>query len=119
MIQKESFLRPLDKTGVFLVKTFHLYKGFHRKHAFVGNFIKVSCRVVKPDVFLKKKSKSIALIVKSRFISNKLDGSINIFYENNCLLIKRKLNLRSKDITGPGDRKILRKKLLYKFPGII
>ena len=119
MIQKESQLRNLDKSGVLFVNTFHLYKGFSRKHSYVGNFIKVSVRKSKTDSFLKKKSKSIALFVKSKFISNKLDGSLNIFYENNSILIKRKLVLRSKDIVGPGDRKIMRRKLMYKFPGII
>jgi len=119
LIQKESYLRNIDKSGVLFVNTFHLYKGFNRRQSFVGNFIKISVRNNKPDAFLKKKSKSVALFVKSKFISNKLDGSKNLFFENNCILLKRKLVLRSKDIIGPGDRKIMRRKLLYKFPGII
>lgn len=119
MIQKESFLKPVDKSGVLLVKTFHLYKGFHRNHSFVGNFIKISVKSVKPDSNLKKKSKSIAMIVKSKFKSNKLDGSLIFFYENSCILFKRKLILRSKEITGPGAYGILRRKLFYKFPGIL
>lgn len=119
MIQKESFLKPIDKTGALIVKTFHLYKGFCRKHAFVGNFIKISVKSIKPDTFIKKKAKSIALIVRSNYISTKKDGSFFFFKENSCLLIKRKLNLRSKDITDAGDYAIRRKKLFYKFPGIL
>jgi len=119
MIQKESFLKPIDKTGALIVKAFHLYKGFHRKHAYVGNFIKISVKSIKPDTFIKKKAKSIAIIARTTFISNKNDGSFFYFKENSCLLIKRKLNLRSKDITDAGDYNIRRKKLFYKFPGIL
>lgn len=119
LIQKETFLKPVDKSGALLVKTFHLYKGFNRKHSYVGNFIKISVKSVKPDVNLKKKSKSIAMLVKSKFKSTKLDGSTLFFYENSCILFKRKMNLRSKEINGPGDFKIRRRKLFYKFPGIL
>lgn len=119
MIQKESFLKPIDKTGALTVKTFHLYKGFHRKHAYVGNFIKISVKSIKPDTFIKKKAKSIALVVRSVYKSTKQDGSFFFFKENSCLLIKRKMNLRSKDITDAGDYAIRRKKLFYKFPGIL
>lgn len=119
MIQKESFLKPSDKSGVLLVKTFHLYKGFSRKFAFVGNFIKVSARSVKPEASLKKKGKSIALINKTKYISKKLDGSVYFFYENSCILIKRKLVLRSKELLGPADYNLKRKKLYYKFPGVL
>lgn len=119
MIQKESFLKPVDKSGVLLVKSFHLYKGFNRHHSFVGNFIKISVKSVKPESTLKKKSKSISMIVKSKYKSNKLDGSLIFFYENSCILFKRKLNLRSKEINGPGDYNIKRRKLFYKFPGIL
>jgi len=119
MIQKESFLKPNDKSGALLVKSFHLYKGFNRKCSFVGNFIKVSVKSSKPESTLKKKKKSIALISKSKYQSIKKDGSFSIFYENSCILIKRKMILRSKEINGPGEFKILRKKLFYKFPGIL
>jgi large subunit ribosomal protein L14 len=119
MIQKESFLRPVDRTGVYWVKTFHLYKGFNRRASFVGNFIKISIRKLKPESFLKKKGKSIALIVKSKYHTTKLDGSKIKFYTNACILIKRKMVLRSKDVFGSADRKLRRKKLFFKFPGVL
>ena len=119
MIQKESFLRPIDKTGVYWVRTFHLYKGFHRKVSFVGNFIKVSVKKSKPESFLKKKAKSIALIVKSNSPTLKKDGSKIRFFSNGCVLIKRKMIFRSKDFVSGADFKMKRKKLYYKFPGVL
>mgnify|MGYP002403529689 CR=1 FL=1 len=101
------------------MRTFHLYKGFSRKTSKVGNFIKISIRSVKPEAFLKKKQKSLALFVRSKYLSSKNDGSILFYRENSCLLIKRKLVFRSKDVTDPADYKIRRKKLFFKFPGIL
>ena len=119
MIQKESFLESSDKTGVFWLKVFHTYKGSHRRVAFVGNFIKTSVQTVKPESFIKRKTKSIALLTRAIFPSTKNDGSMVFFQSNSCILIKRKLVFRSKDFVDPADFKIRRKKLFFKFPGIL
>ena len=81
--------------------------------------MKGSIKKLKPDSFLKKKGKSIALIVKSKFFSIKSDGSKIKFYTNSCILLKRKMVLRSKDVFGAVDRKLRRKKLFYKFTGVL
>ena len=119
MIQKNSFVYPIDKSGAMLGNVFHTYKGGQKKISRVGEFVKISLRKVKPDIKLKKKSKVKSLIVRSKFRSLKLDGSNVFFYENSIVLIKRKLIMRSKEFIAPADRNILRKKIVYKFPGIL
>lgn len=119
MIQKQTYLNTIDKTGVLLVNTFHLYKGYNRHISFVGNFIKISIKNIKSDSLLKKKGKSIALITNTKFKNFKKDGSFLFFYENSCILLKKKLILRSKELIGPSSYSIKRKKLLYKFTGIL
>jgi ribosomal protein L14 len=101
------------------VNVFHLYKGGMRKFSKVGNFIKCSVRLHKPESFLKKKSKSIALFVRGVFRSFKHDGSSVFFKSNACVLLKRKLVFRSKDFVIPADYNIKRKKIFYKFPGVL
>lgn len=119
MIKKESILIPIDKSGALITKVFHLYKGFNRKCSHVGNFVKISVKTVKPESLVKKKKKSIALLTSLNYKSQKKDGSYTYFYENNCILFKRKFILRSKDIINPGDFNIKRRKFFYKFPGIL
>lgn len=119
MIQKNSYVYPIDKSGALLGNVFHTYKGGMKKISYVGEFVKISLRKVKPDIKLKKKTKVKALIVRAKFRSNKMDGSTLFFYENSVVLIKRKLVTRSKEFTAPADRNILRKKIIYKFPGIL
>lgn len=119
MIQKGTQLIPIDKTGVYLVNTFHLYQGGRRKIAHVSNFIKTSVRVVNPESILPKKKKTLALVINTKFRVVKNDGSLAQFFENHCILLKRKLVFRNKDITFPGSRTLKRKKLMFKFPGIL
>lgn len=119
MIQKNTIVYPIDKSGALLGNVFHTYKGGKKKNSKVGEFVKISLRKVKPDIKLKKKSKTKALVVRSKFRSTKLDGSFFLYYENSVVLIKRKLVMRSKEFVAPADRNIKRKKIMYKFPGIL
>lgn len=119
MIQKNTMVYPIDKSGALLGNVFHTYKGGKKKVSKVGEFVKISLRKVKPDIKLKKKSKTKALIVRSKFKSSKLDGSHFFFFENSVVLLKRKLVMRSKEFVAPADRNIKRKKIVYKFPGIL
>jgi ribosomal protein L14 len=119
MIQKNTIVYPIDKSGAIIGNVFHTYKGGQKKISRIGEFVKISLRKVKPDIKLKKKSKTKALIVRTTFKSSKKDGSYFNFYENSVILIKRKLITRSKEFIEPADRNIRRKKIIYKFPGIL
>lgn len=119
MIQKNSCVYPIDKSGALIANVFHVYKGGQKKIAIVGEFTKVSLRKVKPDIKLKKKSKTKCLFVRSVKLNKKLDHSYCMFQENSVILIKRKLITRSKEFVAPASINIKRKKLLYKFPGIL
>jgi ribosomal protein L14 len=108
-----------DKSGVILCKVFHTYKGGQKKISFIGEFVKVSVRRARTDAKLKKKKKTKSLFIKSKYYSLKKDGSTFNCYENTIVLIKRKLITRSKEFISLVDRNILRKKLMYKFTGIL
>lgn len=119
MIQKNTHVIPIDKSGALLGNVFHTYRGGYKKISKVGEFVKISLKRVKPDIKLKKKTKTKALVVRATFRSCKLDGSTNYFYENSVVLVKRKLVMRSKEFVAPADINIRRKKIIYKFPGIV
>ena len=119
MIQKTTAVYPIDKSGALLGNVFHTYKGGKKKISKVGEFVKISLRKVKPDIKLKKKGKTKALIARSASKSLKNDGSYFLFYENSVVLIKRKLIMRSKEFVAPADKNMKRKKIIYKFPGIL
>jgi len=119
MFQKYSYLVPSDKCGVWWVSIFHLYGGFFRKVSKIGNFVKVSVKKTRPDNWLKKKTKTKGIIIRSKKESFKSDGTSVKFYINNIVLLKKRTTPQGKIIFGPTIKNIKRKKFLTSFPGII
>lgn len=110
---------PADKCGVQFVRVFHLYRGFFRKKAKNGDFIKSSVRKTIPDNWVKKKTKIKGIIVRTRFRSINLDGTTFKFAENNVVLLKKRLTTKGKELVGPVVRLIKRKKFVNSFAGSI
>ena len=67
MIQKNSLIKPSDNCGVLKSKVFHVYKGSKGKLAFVGDFLKTSSKLVKPENPIKKKNKNKGYFNKDCF----------------------------------------------------
>lgn len=119
MIQKGSYLTPIDKNGVWTVNTFHLYGGFKKKSAYLSNFIKVSVRAVKPNNWITKKSKHISIITHTKKYIKKNDGSLLFLKFNTNVLLKKRLSTKGREIIGPGIFNFKRKRFLTSFIKII
>lgn len=115
MIQKSTVLKPADNCGVIKVKVFHVYKGSKGKLAFLGDFAKISCKLVKPENPIKKKTKSKSLIIRTKFSVSRKDGSFISFKKNSLILLKKRLTPKGKSIRGPVVRLIKRKKFISSF----
>lgn len=119
MIQKRSKLVPTDQSGVFWVRVFHLYRGGQRKVSRVGEFVKTSAIVVKTDNWLKRKSKIQGVIIRVKKESIKRDRSFIRFKTNNIVLLKKRLTPRGKELLGPVDVRVRRRKFVSSFSGAI
>lgn len=119
MVQKTSIISVSDKCGVWFVNVFHLYQGYNRKYSRIGNFLKISIRKTKPENWLKKKTKTKAILIRSRIFNSSFDGSYVKFSYNSCILLKRRLTPFGKKLYGPTLYKIKRKKFLSTFPGTL
>jgi ribosomal protein L14 len=106
------------------LQVFHLYKGFHRKSTKIGFFIKATARVVEPPrieykgfkfKFNKKGDICRGLLIRSKYISLKNDGSSIYFKNNSTILLKKKQDIKSKYLFGPVCYLIRRKKFLSAF----
>lgn len=115
MIQKSTVIKPSDNCGVIKSKVFHVYKGSKGKLAYLGDFIKVSARLVKPENPIKKKTKMKSIIIRTVFPLIRKDGSFLKFKKNSCVLLKKRLTPRGKSIRGPIIRLIKRKKFISSF----
>lgn len=119
MIIKGSFLVPLDKSGVWSVLTIHLYSGFYKKFSVFGTFIKISVRSVKSNFIVLKKSKLKSIIILTKKEQIKNDGSLLQFQINGSILLKRRLTSIGKEIFGPTNYLLGRKRFLFSFSGLI
>lgn len=115
MIQKNTIIKPADNCGVLKVKVFHVYKGSKGKLAFLGDFLKVSARLVKPENPIKKKTKLKSILIRTVFLNNRKDGSFISFKKNSSVLLKKRLTPKGKSIRGPIVRIIKRKKFISSF----
>ena len=124
MIFKQTWLEVADNTNVRWLQVFHLYKGFHRKSTKIGFFIKATARVVEPPrieykgfkfKFNKKGDICRGLLIRSKYISIKNDGSSIYFKNNSTILLKKKQDIKSKYRFGPVCYLIRRKKFLSAF----
>ena len=119
MIFKQTWLNIADNTSVRWLRTFHLYKGFHRKVTTLGHFVKGSARIVEPPrteykgfkfKFNKKGNICRAIIIRVNRNLLRIDGSTSQFFSNSAILIKKKQNIKSKYLFGPSTFHLKRKK---------
>ena len=109
----------MDKCGVWWVNVFHIYKGFKKRIGKSGSFVKVSVRNTRPDNWVLKKSKLNAILMLTKKEIRNLDGSYFKFKHNNCVLLKKRLTAKGKEVIGPGIKIIKRKKFLTSFSGVL
>lgn len=119
MILKRTKLVPIDRSGVLKLRVFHLYGGSKKKVARVGDFIKGSAIVVKENNWLKRKSKLNAILVRLKKESLKIDGSWVKFKKNCTVLLKKRLTPKGKELFGPVDFNLKRRKFISSFSGQI
>lgn len=119
MIQKHSKVVPVDQCGVFLVRIFHLYRGGKRKVSYVGEFAKGSAILTKNENWIKKKSKLKCVLIRLKKESFRTDRSAIKFKINNVVLLKKRLTPKGKEILGPIDANVKRRKFMNSFSGII
>ena len=119
MVQKESIVVPIDRCGVWFTKIFHLYGGSHRRYSFINNFVKVSVKLTKPNNWVKKKTKLKAIIVKTNKEVIKADGSSIKFKLNKCVLLKKRLTPKGRELVGSCLFQIKRKRFLTSFIKVV
>ena len=119
MIQKNTYIIPSDKTGVLVVKVFHLYKGFFFLLSSIGDIVKVSVLTTKPDNWLVKKTKLNLIIVNTTKEIRKKDNSYLRFQYNTGVLLKNRLTSKSKEVIGPAVFQLKRRKFLKSFSGVL
>jgi large subunit ribosomal protein L14 len=86
--------------------------GRNQMYAGIGDIIKVHIKVAAPDGSVKKGEVHDAVIVRTRQIIRRSDGSVLRFDSNACVIIDKELNPKGTRIFGPVARELREKKFM-------
>ncbi len=110
MIQPQSILTVADNTGAKQVQCIKVLGGSKRRYAELGDVIVVSVKSAAPRGVVKKKAVEKAVIVRTRDLTRRKDGSAIRFDENACVIIGGDREPKGTRIFGPVARELRAKR---------
>lgn len=105
MIQQESRLRVADNSGAKEVLCIKVLGGTRKRYAYVGDIIVVTVKDAIPGSELKGKV-SKAVIVRTKWVIRRKDGSYIRFDDNAVVLLNAAGEPRGTRIFGPVAREL-------------
>lgn len=109
MIQERSVLKVADNSGAKIIRCFRVLGGSRRRYAGIGDIIVASVQKAEPRKAVKKKEVVKAVIVRTKNVRRRPDGSYVRFDDNAAVLIDAKLEPRGTRIFGPIPREMKEK----------
>nr|BBD14132.1 ribosomal protein L14 [Ophirina amphinema] len=110
MIQVQSYLKVVDNSGAKLSQCIKVLGGSKRRYASVGDTVVVAIKSVVPGRRIKKGEVRLALIVRTRGCSRRVDGFSVKFDENAVILLGDSGMPIGTRIFGPISSLVARKK---------
>ena len=111
MLQVRSSLDVADNTGAKVAWAIGVL-GKNQRYAGIGDVIKVHIKEAAPDGTVKKGEVADAVIVRTRQVIRRNDGSYLRFDRNACVIIDKEQNPRGTRIFGPVARELREKKFM-------
>jgi large subunit ribosomal protein L14 len=111
MLQIRSSLDVADNTGAKIAWAIGVL-GRNQTYAGIGDVIKVHIKDAAPDGTVKKGEVHDAVVVRTRQIIPRADGSYLRFDRNACVIIDKELNPKGTRIFGPVARELRDKKFM-------
>ncbi len=122
MIQTQSILDVADNTGAKIVMCIRVLGGTRRRYARVGDVIVVAVKEAAPRGTVKKKAVERAVIVRSRAVTRRKDGSGIRFDDNACVIIQKDGLPKGTRVFGPVARELRAKgyqKIISQAPDVL
>lgn len=113
MIQQETRLKVADNSGAREILCIRVDGGFKHRYATVGDIITATVKTATPGAPVKKGEVVKAVVVRTRKMIGRPDGSYIKFDDNAAVIINDQKNPRGTRIFGPVARE-LRDKFFMK-----
>src|SRR5271156_1917666 len=109
MIQERSVIKVADNSGAKVVRCFRILGGTHHRYANVGDVVVASVQSAEPRKSVKKKDVVRVLVVRTKQVLRRKDGSYVRFDENAVVLIDAKKEPVATRVFGPLPRELKEK----------
>lgn len=106
MIQQESRLKVCDNSGAKEILCIRVLGGTRRRYARVGDVIVATVKDASPTGNVKKKSVIRAVVVRTKYVINRKDGSTIKFDDNAAVIIGDDKLPKATRIFGPVPREL-------------
>ena len=112
MIQLRTRLEIADNTGAKKAACFKVLGGTQRRYASVGDIVVASVKEAIPDGIVKKGEVVKGVVVRTKRLVERQDGSFIRFDSNAIVLIDNQMNPRGTRIFGPVARELREKNFM-------
>ena len=112
MIQEESNLVVADNSGARKLRCIRVLGGHGKRYAGVGDIIVCSVKAALPSGAVKKGEVCKAVIVRTKKVVRRRDGSFIRFDENAAVIINNNGDPRGTRIFGPVARELREKSFM-------
>ena len=106
MVQQESRLNVCDNSGAKEILCIRVLGGTRKRYARVGDIIVATVKEASPNGTVKKKSVVRAVVVRSKDMIRRKDGSTIKFDDNAAVIINEEKLPRGTRIFGPVPREL-------------
>ena len=106
MLQQESRMKVTDNSGAKEALIIRVLGGSGRRYARVGDIVVVSVKQASPTGNVKKKSVVRAVVVRSKYVIKRKDGSTIKFDDNAAVIIGEVKLPKATRIFGPVPREL-------------
>ena len=106
MIQQESRLKVADNSGAREILTIKVLGGSKRRYASIGDVIVATVKQATPGGVVKKGDVVKAVVVRTKAVTRRNDGSYIRFDENAAVLIRDDKSPQGTRIFGPVAREL-------------
>ena len=106
MIQAESLLEVADNSGAKLLLCIKVLGGSKKRYASVGELIVCSVKKALPHSNIKKGQIVLAVVVRTKKVISRHDGTILRFDENAAVVVEKDGNPKGTRISGPIPREL-------------
>lgn len=112
MIQTQTILKVADNSGARSVMCIKVLGGSHRRYAGVGDVIKIAIKEAIPRGKVNKGDVFKAVIVRTKNIIRRPDGSVIRFDNNACVILNNNDQPIGTRIFGPVTRELRNEKFM-------